>query len=166
VLVAGTDFIQDIASQPARLMPLFGQMWPVARITANAVTVDYVSGYGGNVTVSTTAGSAVITGYSFAQTDVGSPISISGAGAPNAGDPTDFASTVLSVDDGGNATLAANVPAEVADATAYLGVPVPVEIVIAIKMLVSHWYENRLPSESDIPFAVKALLMPYRDQRL
>ncbi|WP_420239256.1 hypothetical protein ACOBR2_06665 [Telmatobacter bradus] len=31
--------IQDLDSQPARLMPLFGSMWPVARVVANAVQV-------------------------------------------------------------------------------------------------------------------------------
>jgi hypothetical protein len=54
----GTDFIQDLDSQPARLMPLFGAMWPVARVVANAVQVDYVTGYWGSIPVQMTAGSA------------------------------------------------------------------------------------------------------------
>ena len=31
------------------------------------------------------------------------------------------------------------------------------------KLLVAHWYENRVPAENDIPLAVKAVLGPYRD---
>jgi hypothetical protein len=166
VMVVGTDFIQDLSSQPARLMPLFGQMWPVARVTANAVIVDYVSGYGGNITVNTTAGSPVITGYTFAQTDVGSTISIPGAGVTNLSVPKPFVSTILSVAENGNATLVDNAVTGVENATAYLGQKVPAEIDIAIKLLVAQWYENRVPSDTDIPFAVKALLMPYRDLRL
>jgi hypothetical protein len=92
-MVDGTNYIKDLSSQPARLMPPFGQMWPVARVIANAVQVDYVCGYGAD-------------------------------------------------------------PATVPDM-----------IKIAIKLLVSNWYEKRLPDEADIPMAVKALLMPYRDLR-
>lgn len=45
-MTAGTNYIADFSSQPARLTPPFGQMWPVARVVVNAVQVDYVSGYG------------------------------------------------------------------------------------------------------------------------
>src|SRR5258708_1013335 len=48
VQVADTDYIQDLASQPARLLPTIARgFWPVARVVANAVQVDYVAGYGG-----------------------------------------------------------------------------------------------------------------------
>jgi hypothetical protein len=46
VLTEGTDYFADLLSQPARLTPPFGSMWPVARIVPNAVQVDYTCGYG------------------------------------------------------------------------------------------------------------------------
>ncbi len=46
---APVNYVQDLDSQPARLMPLFGAMWPVARVVANAVTVDYLTGYYGAI---------------------------------------------------------------------------------------------------------------------
>jgi hypothetical protein len=156
-LLAATNYIQDLQSQPARLMPLFGQMWPVARVVSNAVTVDYVSGYGGNVPIVALAGNPIITaaaGYTFTAADVGSAISFNGS------------STVInSVDGLGNATLAA-APAAAYTGTGYLGNPVPSEICTAIMMLAAYWNENRVPNNEDIPFAVKSLLMPYRDLRL
>jgi hypothetical protein len=153
-LLTPDDYIQDLQSQPARLMPLFGNMWPVARVVSNAVIVDYVAGYGGNIPVVATAKSAIVNGYTFSQTDVGSPISLPG-----------FSSFIESVDDSGNATLAA-APTAAFSGTAYLGKPVPPEICIAIKMLVSYWNESRTPNDEDVPRAVKSLLLPYRDQRL
>jgi hypothetical protein len=156
-LLAATNYIQDLQSQPARLMPLFGQMWPVARVVSNAVTVDYVSGYGGNVPIVALAGNPIITaaaGYTFTAADVGSAISFNGS------------STVInSVDGLGNATLAA-APAAAYTGTGYLGNPVPSEICTAIMMLAAYWNENRVPNNEDIPFAVKSLLVPYRDLRL
>lgn len=164
-MMAATDYIQDLASQPARLMPLFGQMWPVARVVANAVQVDYVVGYGGQITCSIADAAAVLTavsGYTFTQNDVGSPISIPGA----AGTDGALNTTIESVDDNGNATLAANAAVTVAGVASYLGKPVPEMIKVAIKFLVAHWNENRVPDDSDIPRAVKAILTPYRDLRL
>lgn len=91
-MTSGTDYTQDLSSQPARLTPPFGSMWPVARVVPNAVEVDFVCGYG--------------------------------------------------------------------DAIA-----VPDGIKTAIKLMTSYWYENRVPDDSNIPMAVKAVLGPYRDLR-
>jgi hypothetical protein len=49
-MTAGTDYIADLDSQPARLTPPFGQVWPVARVQINAVKVDYKVGYGDDAT--------------------------------------------------------------------------------------------------------------------
>jgi hypothetical protein len=45
-MAQGVDYVADLSSQPARLVPPFSQMWPVARVVPNAVSVTYVSGYG------------------------------------------------------------------------------------------------------------------------
>jgi hypothetical protein len=156
-LLTPDDYIQDLQSQPARLMPLFGEMWPVARVVSNAVTVDYVSGYGGNVQVMVIANNPIITagaGYTFTSADAGAAISFNG-----------FSTAIDSVDNSGNATLAA-APTAAYAGVGYLGNPVPPEICTAIMMLAAYWNENRVPNNEDIPFAVKSLLMPYRDLRL
>lgn len=85
-IVTGYNFIYDLQSNPARLMPVFGQMWPVARVVANAIQVDYQCGYALPLTVNQ-GGSPlepnriVATDYTFQSTDIGRPISIWGAGA-------------------------------------------------------------------------------------
>ena len=91
-MVNGVDYVADLQSNPARLTPIFGEVWPVALVEANAIQVTYT---------------------------VGSDV--------------------------------AEVPAGVA---------------LAIKLLVSYWYHNRIPNNEDVPMGVRALLGPYRDLRL
>jgi hypothetical protein len=156
-----TQYVADLDSNPARLMPPFGQFWPVAQVIPNAVRIDFVAGYGANVTVGATAGSAALTGYTFVAEDVGSPITIAGAGVGG----NAFVGTVLAVDGSGHGTLSANAVTTAANAATYLGKPVPPMIAVAIMLLVSYWYEERFPDDQAIPFAVKACLSPYRDLR-
>jgi len=83
--VTGLNFILDLQSQPARLTPVFGQMWPVARVVVNAVQITYQVGMATPIGISCASGSAALGGYvSFTAANVGQPISIPGAG-PNGG---------------------------------------------------------------------------------
>ena len=165
-MTAGTNFTADLDSQPARLTPMFGQMWPVARVVPNAVQVDYVTGYWGAITVGMTNGSAALTSaFKFLPRDVGSAITIPGAGAPVNGQPAALATTIASVDGSGAATLAAAASATAAGQSTTFGT-MPSSVRLAIMALAAYWYENRVPDSDDIPFGVKALLYPYRDQRL
>jgi len=80
-----TDYVTDIQSNPARLTPPFGSMWPVARVVVNAVQIDYQLGYASPLTVSVGGSPPVPTqlaasGYTFQPADIGRPISIQGAG--------------------------------------------------------------------------------------
>jgi hypothetical protein len=155
----GYNYTHDLASQPARLTPIFGQMWPVARVIVNAVQVEFVCGYGGPVTVSMDPNSTAITGATFASTDVGKPISIPGAG-PNG----DTLNTILAAVDGsGNGTTRTAAFTGVTDVTAVMNIPEGIKT--AIKLLTTYWYENRVPDNNNIPMAVKAVLGPYRDLR-
>lgn len=156
-----TGYVADLDSNPARLMPPFGQFWPVAQVIPNAVRIDFVAGYGANITLSTTGGSPTPTGYTFVLEDVGSAITIEGAGTAGA----DLAVTIIAVDGSGNATLSANAGTSVTGAATYLGKPVPPMIGLAIMLLVSYWYEERFPDDQNIPIAVKAALSIYRDLR-
>jgi hypothetical protein len=162
-MAENVDYIQDLDSQPARLMPPFGAMWPVARVVANAVQVDYVTGCWGPIEVSTIANSAVLSSpFTFLPRDVGATICI--PGAELAGSGQSLQTSIASVDADGNATMAASAAAAVTKTISF-GV-MPQSVLNAITLLASHWYENRDPDENDIPFAVKALLYPYRDLRL
>lgn len=40
----------DTASEPARIVPAYGQVWPSTRDELNAVRVEYVAGYGDDAT--------------------------------------------------------------------------------------------------------------------
>jgi hypothetical protein len=159
-VIPQTQYVADLDSNPARLMPPFGQFWPVAQVIGNAVRIDFVTGYGATIDLSVAKGSPTVTGYAFAPEDVGLPISIPGAGAYGATLSTTIKSVVSGV-----GTLAENAVMDVTDAEAYLGDPVPAMIGVAIMMLVSKWYECRLPDDTMIPSAVKALLHAYRDLR-
>jgi len=94
---------------------------------------------------------------------VGQQLTIPGAGALVTGEGNlALQTTILSVDDAGNATLAASAVAAVADVSAWLGKPIASIAKQAMLMLITHWYENRLPIAStglkELPYAVKDLL--------
>jgi len=44
-LDASTKYLVDLISDPARLVPAPDQVWPIAQVRANAVTVQFVTGY-------------------------------------------------------------------------------------------------------------------------
>jgi hypothetical protein len=163
IMQPGVDFNVDIDSQPARLTPIFGTMWPVARVTTNAVQVDYVTGFAGQIQVSMTAGSAAIDSpFNFLPRDLGQSIAIPNAAA---GGKTPLIGTIATVDAYGNATLNQAAQATATGQVTNFGA-VPAQIQQAIMALASYWYESRLPNSEDIPFGVKSHLWPYRDLRL
>lgn len=41
-----SQYLVDLKSEPGRITPVFGLIWPVTRYQMNAVTVRYVAGYG------------------------------------------------------------------------------------------------------------------------
>ena len=45
-LAENTDFTVDKHSTPGRIVPIYAGSWPVARTIPNAVTLEFVSGYG------------------------------------------------------------------------------------------------------------------------
>ena len=171
-MTLNTDYIADLQSNPARLTPPFGQVWPVARIVINAINVDYQVGYAMPVVVTTTASSAAVvsSGYTFQATDIGRPISIPGAGL-NGGALNTVIAAITSPPTSA-ATLRDAAALAVTNGTGLLvnnpnGNPSHWEMAKAgIKMLVEHWYENRIPDENNIPQQVKSVLSPLRDLRI
>ncbi len=51
VTLASTDYVYDARSMPARVTPPYGKVWPIPRYVENAVTIDYVAGYGASTDV-------------------------------------------------------------------------------------------------------------------
>lgn len=45
-LVLNTDYLIDIYSEPARIKPCFGEVWPTTYSEINAVRIRFISGYG------------------------------------------------------------------------------------------------------------------------
>lgn len=177
VMEAGTDFTEDLLSNPARLTPPFGKMWPVARVVVNAIQIDFGVGYAMPLTLSVNAGSppsanTVDAGesYTFLPTDVGRPLSIPGAG-PNGSALNTVVASVSSppsslavLRDPVQTSVPNGSPALLVNAPA--GLPSHWELIkTGIRMLVERWYETRVPDETNIPAHVKAVLGPVRDLR-
>jgi hypothetical protein len=172
--ITGYNYVQDVFSNPARVMPIFGQMWPVARIVSNAVQLDYTCGFAQSIQVTTGGGSppnpSQITaqGYSFQATDLGRPISIQGAGINAA----TLNTIIATVNTDGTAIVrdppqtAVTSPATTLLVNAPYGNPNHwAAIRLGIKMLTERWYELRIPDECEVPLAVKSVLYPIRDLR-
>lgn len=45
---AASEYKVDTASTPGRIYPAFGKSWPSTRLEANAVTIEFLAGYGPN----------------------------------------------------------------------------------------------------------------------
>lgn len=45
-LVENTDYLVDTYSEPARITPCYGEVWPVTYPVVNAVRIRFVAGYG------------------------------------------------------------------------------------------------------------------------
>lgn len=179
VMNPAMDYVQDLESNPARLTPPFGQMWPVARVVLNAVRVDFQCGYAMPLAVSPgEAGGTAITSvafgpyaaYTFEPTDVNRPISILGAGVNGA----TFNSVIASVSNPPdvNAVLRDAPPSGgFTNQTALLvnapnANPAHWELLRGgIKMLTECWFEKRVPDDANIPRGVKAIVSPARDLR-
>jgi hypothetical protein len=168
--IGGYNFVYDLASNPARLAPVFGQMWPVARVVLNAVQVNYTVGYANPITVSIAANSTAVTSanYTFEATDIGRPINIPGAG-PN-GNSLNTIVLSISSPPGAGATFRDQASAAVTNVTGLI-VNNPnaqpghwEKIKRAIKVYTVGAYENRMPMKN-VEDTVERILYPVRDLR-
>lgn len=162
--IVGYNFVLDTLTQPARLMPVFGSMFPVSRIVSNAIQIVFNVGYASPVAVSLTAGSGTVGTASFTSANVGQPISVPGAGV-NGG----CLNTVVNSVAGSVATLR-DLPSTSVSTTALLvnyGSPQHWELAkTAIKFLVNSWFVERLPNfNADTSACVARVLGPVMDKR-
>lgn len=175
VMDPATDFIQDLQSNPARLTPPFGQMWPVARVVLNAVQIDFQTGYAVPISLTSPAGSPddnntvdAGEGYTFQPTDVERPLLITGAG-PGAGTLNTIVSGISSPPSS-QATVRDAITTDVANQLALL-VNNPngparhwAQIRTGIKFKVKADFEPA--SDVDYELKAKMALTPVRDLRL
>lgn len=171
---AGANYVLDLASQPARLTPPYGQSWPVTRLTANCVEIDYTVGYALPITVRA-YGSPIdlsyveSTAYTFLPGDVHRPIAIAGAGEDGA-----MLDTVIA-----SVSSPLNPVAMLRDAAAHFYQNAPALLVnvgspaewdlcrLGIKLMVAEGFQRRLggaPNRGQS--AVKDLLYPIRNLSL
>jgi len=147
---------------PAWISAPWARPNPPQRMVPANTLIQFRCGYGGPLTVSMTSGSAALAAPGFAFNpddapamvgDVGTPISIPGAGAASAA----LLSHVAAVDGSGNATLAVPAATSVAAATAWLGDPVPYKLQLGILFLAQHFHEAGAVLDIDEPGVIERL---------
>ena len=147
---------------PARLTPPWARPWaPQLLVPANTI-IQFRAGYGGPLSVSMTAGSALLSapGFTFNADDapsltgdVGTQISIPGAGVGGAALQTN----VASVDSNGNATLATAASTSVAAVAAWMGDLIPSKLQLGILFLAQHYNEQGAVVDSNEPGVIERL---------
>jgi hypothetical protein len=151
---------------PAAITPPWARPWPPQRMVPANVTIQFRCGYGGPLTVSTTANSAVISspGFKFNPDDApqitgdtGALISIPGAGPLVSDTATPLVTAVASVDNNGVATLAAAATGAVTNASAWLGLPIPFSLQMAIFMQAQFYFEQGAVSDQVEPRVINSL---------
>lgn len=155
-----------------RLLPPFARPWPPTRMVPANVIVTYRCGFGGPITCSMSASSAALTvnagqpqkfnndDQPLLPAETGLAIMVPGAGASGATLQTNIASVNPS---DGAATLAAAAQTAVTNAQGWAGIPMPAEILNAIKSLVESYYEHGGKDSAPIPDVVYRSLDPYRN---
>ena len=183
-----TLWTSDIYSEPGRIQPAYGEVWPSTREQPNAATIRFKAGYATKFTATaaddilTAAGHVLATGdltrlYMSGPESVAATSSVAavGAAALPAGlaENTDYyavtvvaaTSTKLSLTSGGAAVDITGAGTGTGSQF-YLGV-IPRPILDAMLLMLTHWYENRGPVNignivNEIPMSARALLSPYR----
>lgn len=164
--IQGFNFQKDLDSQPARVAPVFGQMWPVARVVLNAIQLDFTVGMAMPLALSVNGATVTSTGtYQFQAADVNRPIWI-----PGAGSGTDLNTYISAV---------ANPPASTATIRTAAATPVTAtgllvnvgkpgqwtKVKLAIKVAAFDSYYKR-GSRKETEDRITRILYPVRDGRL
>lgn len=163
------QLIRGSETQPARLLSGWARPWPPTRLVPGNVIVQIRCGYGGPITVSTTASSTALSSATkfnpddapLLVGDTGLPISIPGAGQSGAVLNTFVASVNATT---GAATLKDPALTAVTNAQAWAGVPIPAEFVNAIKLMTEFYYgESQGNLNPDLKAAAEDELSGYRN---
>ncbi len=76
--LASTKYQVDTASEPARIVPAYGEVWPTTRSDLNAVEITFLAGYAARITADKTADTIAISGWKTLA--VGDTVSFSNSG--------------------------------------------------------------------------------------
>jgi hypothetical protein len=132
------------------------------------VMVQFRCGYGGPQLVTMTAASAILVGPVFNPDDAplmtgdtGTLVSVPGAGADGLNSPP-LVANVASVDVNGQATLSVAATTAVANVQAWIGNPIPGDIIKAILLLAQFYYEQASVG-GEIPRYITDSIWPYRN---
>ncbi len=168
-VMPAADYTVDYTSEPCRITPVFGQIWPIPLPQIGACEVDFVSGYAAPIVVNLTNSSIAVQG-AWKTYAVGAPIRLSNTGGalPTTLLPmvTYYIQAVLSA---GVYTLSATpggavIPLTVADTgQSFIGV-VPEGIKSWMKIRINTLYEQR----SDVAILERGKVepLPYVDRLL
>jgi hypothetical protein len=155
-------------TQPARLFPPWSKPWPPTLQVPSNVMIQFRCGYGGPAAVSMTPGSAILAGPVFNPDDAplmtgdtGTAVSVPGAGADGLEGPPLIAN-VASVDVNGQATLSIAATTDVSTGQAWIGNPVPPEVLKAILLLGQFFYEQASVG-GEIPKYITDIIWPFRN---
>jgi hypothetical protein len=148
-------------TNPARLMPPWAKPWPPTRRVASSVMIQFKCGFGGPLTGATIAqGAAIVQGLTFLPGDVGQPVTLPSAGVGGIG----LATSILSVDGNGQATLATSVTSAIAPATKiWVGKQIPETINQAILLQAEFLFTQGGDMDVPLPRVVTALLDEHRN---
>ena len=165
--IAAANYVVDTNTKPGRVTPSYTTTWPAARNVLNAVNVTYISGYATPFTAVAATDVITLKGKNPADGDKFRLQNSGGALPAGLVTLTDYyavsssgATCKLSLTLGGAAV-------DITDAgsgTSFLG-EVPESLRSAMKILVSHWYENREVVGrvgSEVAMSVNALLWSER----
>ncbi len=156
-----TSYRIDYLSDPWRITPTFGNIWPYIIQQTQSVKAKVIVGYG---PVTSIASAITVTG-----SQIVTPGSMYGIYAQDTTTDPAYAGTTLAIGTGTNREM---VTVTAVTATTHLaGVTVrggyPPAVMRAMKMLVAHWYRNReavTPGNyGEVPMAVESLLWSVRN---
>lgn len=140
-----TLYLTDLITEPPRLFPAYGQAWPITRWQANAVQIEFVTGYATPFTANSTtdvitlSGRTVANGDSFRLTNAGGALPAGLSANTNYYVINTTGSTCkLSLTSGGSAVDITGA----GTGTQFLGT-IPKRAIQAIRLLVSHWHRHR-----------------------
>ena len=78
-VMPSTDYVVDYSSEPCRITPVFGKIWPIPMPQIAACSVDFIAGYAAPIVASTASNTITIQG-AWETLSVGDPVRFSTSG--------------------------------------------------------------------------------------
>jgi hypothetical protein len=155
--------------KPARVAPMWARPYPPERLVLSNTMVQFRCGYGGplsNVSIAANSKALTVPGFTFnpddapqIEGDTGTAITITGGLGTN----EDLVTTVASVDDEGNATLAEAAGVAISGGAGWLGAQIPDALRLSILFRGQFFFEQGAVVDQAVPRVVDALRNSYRN---